>query len=647
MTLPLTVNVFERDFVTPVAMHHLALRPIRYSCNTDVGMEYAVLRAYPLGDMHDLRQLQRWLRYYVVIGTAAETPLWGGIIRRVRIHRGGLVDHVFDLDGMANRINVLYNRRVSAVAVRGQAASTGWDSDVDSVSEYGRFELYHRESGDTTDATALTLRGALLNERARPRRSIEQGFAGQPPAGNAVGSADSALRTDVYAEIECIGVTQALQYVYPSANPLVGVIENWPASIELQWLGRVMVGENRFIVTAATPGVIEDMNSRYAFREWEWFTLQGGNIINGTYQATNNRGGRYIDANPVVIFAAPSIWRMAIIPFAWKLAQRVTLPNSRIINAINIWAGRVDAHDGLMLSFCADAGGVPGAAILTANRYDIGGQPAEQIFEFLPTAVGAGVYWIVLERTDQAVNDYYPDNYYNIGIDPLAGYGGNLWMWNPDGGVQPPSIINPMLGFWQPLPERANPAVNLFDLVFRISGVVDVADMTANVLATNTQFILGVEQAVVAGNFVVPYLDPERRVLDELMRIMRFGTAGFAPLEIRLGTDRRVVVRARPPYTIDDLHWMDSSGKLYNSAGVEIPPAYATCGVWVRDLNDIANVSDAELGIDDAYYVRAAEYDAESNTCQYILARQLSPGEWLSINPQVSELLLPGIRPVL
>lgn len=640
----LCVDLYKRDFITPIDTSLFAFRVMEYSRDTDVGYKFATVRVYPLADRSDLLALRNWLRDYVVIRTQYETPLWAGFINNIRIHRGGIIDTVWDLDDMANRVNVLYNRKSSPASGRAPA-ETGWGLDADSVADYGRFELFHRQSGDSSDQTALSLRDSIIAERAYPRRGIEM-TVGKNPVDSGAGGSVSDYPTE-YAEIRCIGLIQALQYVYPSNGAVMpGVTQHWIAEPKNQWLGRVLVGRGRFVFTPGTPGLIEDLQSRWATTDNQWLTVQGaGNSLCAVYQAYNNVGGRFINTYQGMTEPVTETWRVAIFFHAWKLAQRVVITDPMQLSAISLYIARF-ADDAIRVSFCADGGTIPGAVLSTTSRSDIGGVASECEFVMPTIPVAAGTYWILVERENQTIGEYYPDSYFTVGIDPLGGAGGNLYVYVPDSGNVGGSVVEPTWGYWSPMPEQAYPAspANKSDLVFRITGAVDIADIVSATLQAHGQFIAAVEQRVTSGNYIIPYLDYQRRVLDELKRVMKFGTIGLSPLELEITADRTVIVKSRPTNDVDKWMLLSVDSRLYDGVGNEIDAERCRVGFWAIDMDDYPYISRADYDTSRAFYVRAAEYDAENNVCRYTLARNLTVIEMFEINPQQCEDLLPGMK---
>ena len=108
-----------------------------------------------------------WLRRPVIIHSSAGQPLWWGYTARIEA-RQGQMNAVYDLDRMANRAAVCYNRRVPELDWTGTPQRTAWAEEARSAGLYGQKERLLRLDS-IEEAGALLARDSALARDAFPR----------------------------------------------------------------------------------------------------------------------------------------------------------------------------------------------------------------------------------------------------------------------------------------------------------------------------------------------------------------------------------------------------------------------------------------------------------------------------------------------
>ena len=102
------------------------------------------------GDAQGMMALATWLAYRIEI-VSDGTAVWWGEVDAVRVTTGG-IEREMTLDGMANRVKVLYSTVVAGGGV--EAAEIDWVEDATSIAKYGKRELVHSARGNMTATQA-------------------------------------------------------------------------------------------------------------------------------------------------------------------------------------------------------------------------------------------------------------------------------------------------------------------------------------------------------------------------------------------------------------------------------------------------------------------------------------------------------------
>ena len=219
--------------------------------------------------------------------------------------------------------------------------------------------------------------------------------------------------------------------------------------------------------------------------------------------------------------------------------------------------------DDLVISFCEDSGGHPGAVIGSAS---IGGAYVDSQsawIEFVMSAsanlVAGTQYWIMIQRTGG--NDL--DNYYEVlrnedyyDVSQFLQYWGAPASWNGWSGK----------------------------LNFMLRGLASVDSQVLAMVAAGGQFIAGCRWEVATGQVSDPYRDGLRTAGAEIEELLSVGTSAGVRLLVGLDANRLAVIRGKPTAVelvglrdawLQVVRGADLVGKWSRLAGVELLPVGA------------------------------------------------------------------------
>jgi hypothetical protein len=234
---------------------------------------------------------------------------------------------------------------------------------------------------------------------------------------------------------------------------------------------------------------------------------------------------------------------------------------------------------------------VSGAPTTTLEAMDIGAanitESAAWVTAVLSntTAMASGLC-LRLSRT--GAND--PANYYVVELDGDGGYaGGSVRLWD---GVA-----------WVDAVEPAS-------LLFRLEGATATTTQMAEIVAAVGQgFVTGVDVIDASGVTINQYRDGDRTGLEELERLLEFGSTSGEALVATVTVEGILQVRKRAASTssVADVWLLDENERLRTAQGAEVEPGLLPVGRWVKATGaPTAETWVADLAKD--YVVRAA-YD--------------------------------------
>ncbi len=131
------IRWFENDFSAARSFGNVALEVEEMTWHAVGGPETALLRA--TGPAHALVEMANHLRAPLEIWDRVAGAVWWGYLARIEIVLGGVAVSVA-LDGMANRIAVVYTLAAPGTGAVGKHATTAWAQDAESIAAYGTKE---------------------------------------------------------------------------------------------------------------------------------------------------------------------------------------------------------------------------------------------------------------------------------------------------------------------------------------------------------------------------------------------------------------------------------------------------------------------------------------------------------------------------
>ena len=203
--MPFSVRVYDRNNNAVQAPSNVRLSPAQWAAEATGGPSSATIALS--GDAQSMMGLATWLAYRIEI-VSDGTAVWWGEVDAVRVTTGG-IEREMTLDGMANRVKVLYTTGVAGGGV--EAAETDWVEDATSIAKYGKRELVHSARGNMTATQAAALQARLLATGKDPQRRLQFADSDEQATG----------------EIQCRGYWRRLNDVY--FQQLAGLEEHNPS----------------------------------------------------------------------------------------------------------------------------------------------------------------------------------------------------------------------------------------------------------------------------------------------------------------------------------------------------------------------------------------------------------------------------------
>lgn len=190
--MPFSVRVYDRNNNAVQVPANVRLSPAQWTAEATGGPSSATIALS--GDAQSMMGLATWLAYRVEI-VSDGTAVWWGEVDAVRVTTGG-IEREMTLDGMANRVKVLYSTAVAGGGV--EAAETDWVEDATSIAKYGKREMVYSARGNMTATQATALQARLLATGKDPQRRLQFTDSDEQAAG----------------AIQCRGYWQRLNDVY-------------------------------------------------------------------------------------------------------------------------------------------------------------------------------------------------------------------------------------------------------------------------------------------------------------------------------------------------------------------------------------------------------------------------------------------------
>lgn len=586
----------------------------------------------------------------VVVRNSYGTPVWWGVIVDAPLP-GGALQRGVSLREMANRWRCIY----TPPGANSVATTTDWAEDADSVARFGAKEAM--TSVSDVDATAATKRrDALLAKFKLPQKA----------------------RLDASAQIGAMGLWKTLGWKFYSNAAGVEAHEN-AGSSESQPLGLGLTAAT--IGFENDNNAIHDIEARLAeFKGNYRVRVSGSTSNNGTHTLTratsrekvtytattirfeasddiwSNVAGafEFVDANDLIRVTGAGSNNGSYFVSGVENGEHISLDGSTVTNAaagpsVTIERGHWVGTESTLTQELPGASitltvvgqeivqplAAPAVTGWTAAKIAIKvrkvGSPVDAVRIRLAN-YAAGAPTTTLETRDIAAVDITesaawvtaplvnatvmtsglcvrisrtgaldPANYFIVDVDGNGGYaGGSVRLYDGSGWVDP---------------------VEAASLLFRIEGATATTTQMGEIVAAVGQsFITGVDIIDASGVTTLQYRDGDRTGLEEIERLLDFGTTASERLLATVTVDGILQIKKAPASTGSASAWLiDEQERLRTPQGNLVEDGLLPVGRWVK-AQGAPTVESwvAELAQD--YVVRAA-YDVTARK-----VTQMEPG---------------------
>jgi hypothetical protein len=296
----------------------------------------------------------------------------------------------------------------------------------------------------------------------------------------------------------------------------------------------------------------------------------------------------------------------------WAVPIPLTGPETLwTVDSVEVLAGRVGAPgDNLVVTICADYGGVPGAPLVSGTVVGsaLPTSPGPVVVQMAGTLVisYSATYWIYVTRSGavDAANYFiwrfahlttYTSGYGGVGYNTTEGWAGTF----------------------------TSDIVNTPAFIFAITGATDTTDQALRIVSDYAQYFTGTDVDAASGVLLPPYRDGKTTHLAEMEGLLSAGTANHRRLLATVAPSRRVRFYEEPnPEDPAEALYLDARSGIYSRNGVPVAPQTCPCARWVR-IADLGLVrSTAGDPADPAqFFIDEIEYDCNTGTLQPPRAR--------------------------
>lgn len=265
--------------------------------------------------------------------------------------------------------------------------------------------------------------------------------------------------------------------------------------------------------------------------------------------------------------------------------------------ADNVTIGIYTNPDGVTPTALIQAGATIAAGTLSGTYIY-----ATSAFSPEVTLTSGTPYFLVVGRSGD------PDdvNYYQVAVDPAAGYGaGNFVRY-----------------------DGANWTTASLDMLFQLYDNVKVLTSTQvlNILTTYGQFFGVVESEVNSGVTSESYRDGDGTAHFEVEQLLQHGTTNKRRMLAKVDSGRRCTIYEEPANTPVNYYRIYADGTMEDPYGAPLRDELATCGVYARLVDAIPpSVDTTILGNAFIRFVEETEYDVEAGRLQYTARDDLDP----------------------
>lgn len=322
---------------------------------------------------------------------------------------------------------------------------------------------------------------------------------------------------------------------------------------------------------SALPYALLELRGWWETLDWQFYADGRGLVWDASPGVSQNLGDAAANTKAAHGFTTSGIWQASE---AWVKLRREMNP-----------------ADSVRLDLCAEAAGIPGAALASAvvAGSQVADSPDWVRFAFAaPVALTVGTYWLVLSRTGALDGALH----YGVSVDQgnnQAG-GGPVLLWNGSAWVA---------------------RVPAADMNHYVIGVEETAEQARRVLAASAcgQFLRGARVEQPSGVLGRVYHDGGERGRALVESLLRRGTAAGARLLARVEPDRTARIFAQPEPGAAALQ-IDQFGHIVHAAGAPLLEAGGAAGQWAR-LGDLSTAAGL-LGYSGAVFIESCAWTKES-----------------------------------
>lgn len=613
----------------------------RYSAAAIGGSEQAEIEV--TGPDEFLREIHRWLGYYVVILNENDNKVWFGRVMQTTTRRGSR-QFTRSLDEMANRIAVSYSYNdAGGNAVN---ATTAWADDADSQLRYGIKEQL-LSIGDATAQLAEAIRDQSLALLSMPVKAVSFGGNGQSggsllcrglwqsTAWRLYNQPGGLIANDVSGTVDHLlgwGFTSAtigFDATEDRIHDINARLEDLRQDDQIIVSGATNAGNNSTFTILLTTNVEPDSytgtdirfeasddvfstNSGFGFvQSAEMIKISGSSVggNNRYYFAKDDVAADHITVNPNVTASAagPTITveqghsvaitgslttefpaaTVTLTALGTQVAQSFTMAVDTpfLVAEVFVRVKRVGSpSDSLRVAIQSNSSGSPSGTIL--ESVTTLGTALSEDMDWLKSVFSATValaygttYWLVISRTGS--ND--PVNYYMVDLSEDLGYaGGAFKLWNGSAWVS------------------RSPDV---DMPFQVWAHRETTNQISDMLTTAGQFFTVQDIQLASGIFSRQYRDSDQTAQAELETLLKAGKTSGRRLLANVTPDRVVHILEEPVYDSASSPLLNESMQVLNTDGVTPwEPGKLPAGMWLTLTNELPDDADV--------FIERAEYDA-------------------------------------
>jgi len=621
-----SVRVYDRNNNAVQVPAGVRLSPSQWAAEAVGGPTTATITLS--GDAQAMMGLATWLAYRVEIASDG-AAVWSGEVDAVRVTTAG-IERELTLDGMANRVRVLYTTGKAGGAA--EAAETDWVEDADSIARYGKREIVHSARGMLTVTQAEALRARLLATGKSPQRRLQFADAGQESAG----------------ELQCRGYWRRLNDVY--FRQLAGLEEHNPGSGATAIpIGLGFTSTYLAFIDKDTPEMHEIFGKLRRFGDYEnlLFLVAGTEKNNGLHQvrggdsreveaytstfnfepnddcydevnetglefiATDDiiwvegtayndgarrvrtTGGWHIEVSPgwnsgynYELGITATIYRgtkITMAPAAWNeapngvISETVTAYGQRIYQTFALGYNSTWTVDAIELR--VRVVGAPSDSLRVSLYTDSAGAPGTLLEQ--ATVAGSSltddVAWVSIPFANTTALAY--GTTYGIQIDRTGSMDADNFYEievDPEAGYARGALALYDGAAWQtPLPQ---------DVIFRVMGATDTAAQIASVISAAGIEIDTPLTESASGIYALQYRGEDETAMAIIDNLLAQGTSMGGRLLVTTVSGQIVRIYAQPVATSRLWVWRD--GTLRAAAGAAAFPGWLPVGVWVH-LDDV------------------------------------------------------------